>query len=249
VPLNEIDQRRSAASWKEITMRQSWFDENNRAAFDRHIQQMTGWQQAMADGRVDASEMEAQARRVADALRALEPTLNDEQHARVTEVLSEIAVLHAMQAWLAQSQRRLDGRYYRCPNADLARLAEAIADRFRRDDFEVNVTHQLGTWEVRTRKSDNWRIAFGMVYDVHVRLTALSDGFQARVDLGEWADKILSGALVVLGALPWLVTGSIGLYNEYQQMKDVERIIEDYVTACNAGTLSSPTSAQPEPAR
>jgi hypothetical protein len=88
-----------------------------------------------------------------------------------------------------------------------------------------------------------------MVYDVRVRLTPVSDGFQAAVDLGEWADKILSGVLVVLGALPWLVTGSIGLYNEYQQMRDVERIIEDCAAACNAGTLSPSASPQTKPVR
>jgi hypothetical protein len=53
----------------------------------------------------------------------------------------------------------------------------------------------------------------------------------------------------VLGALPWLVTGSIGLYNEYQQMKDVERIIEDCAAACNAGTLSPSASPQTKPVR
>lgn len=58
------------------------------------------------------------------------------------------------------------------------------------------------------------------------------------MDLGEWVGKILSGALVLLGAMPWLVTGSLGSYNEYQQMKDVERTIEEYVAGCSAGTPS-----------
>lgn len=227
-------------------MRRDWFDENNRMAFDRYYQQMTSWQQAIADGRVDLAEVEGQARRVADGLRALEPTLTDEQHARVTELLGELAVLHAMQTWLTQCQHRLDGRYYYCPKADLAALSEAIADRFRRDAFEVTVTQQPGAWDVRTRKSDPWRVAFGMVYDVHVRLTGASDGFQAKVDLGDWADKVLSGALVLVGALPWLVTGSMGLYTEYQQMKDVEQIIEDYVVACNGGTEATAVSAPAE---
>jgi hypothetical protein len=213
-------------------MRQNWFDESHRVGSDRYYQQMASWQQAIADGRVDPAEVEGQARRVAEGLRALEPTLSDEQHARVTELLGELAVLHAMQTWLTQSQQRLNGRYYYCPGADLAALSERIADRFRRDGFDVAVTQQPGGWDVRTRKSDNWRIAFGMVYDVHVRLVAAPDGFQAKVDLGDWADKVLSGALVLVGALPWLVTGSVGLYNEYQQMRDVEQIIDDYVAAC-----------------
>lgn len=225
-------------------MRRSWFDENNRMAFDRSYQQVMSWQQAIADGRVDAAEVEVQARRVADAFRALEPSLDNEQHARLTEALGELSVLHAMQAWLTHYPRRLEGRYHYCPKADLAALVEKIADRFRRDDFEVDVSQQPGLWEVRTRKSDHWRMAFGMVYDVRVRLAAASEGFQAEVDLGEWTDKVLSGALVLVGALPWLVTGSVGLYNEYQQMKDVERIIEDYVAGCNAGTLAFPVPLQ-----
>jgi len=217
-------------------MRQSWFDDINRIAFDGNYQQVASWQEAIADGRVDAAEVEAQAERVAGAFRALEPTLSDEQHAHLTEALRELSALHAMQAWLTHYARRLEGRYHHCPRADLAVLAEQIADRFRRDDFEVAVTQHPGLWEIRTRKSDNWRMAFGMVYDVRVRLAPASEGFQAEVDMGEWTDKVLSGALVVVGAIPWLVTGSVGLYNEYQQLKDVERIIEDYVAACNAGT-------------
>jgi hypothetical protein len=198
---------------------------------------------------VDATEVEGQAQRVADLFRQLEPTLSDEQHARLTEALDELAVLRAMQTWLTQGQQRLDGRNYVCPNADLATLAEAIAERFRRNGFEVKVTPSAGAWEVQTRKSDNWRFAFGMVYDVRVRLRPTSDGFVAKVDLGDWADKVLSGALVLVGAVPWLVTASVGLYNEYQQMREIERIIDDYVSACNAGARPPTVSPRPEPER
>jgi len=217
-------------------VRRSWFDENNSLSFQRYYQELTSWQQAISDGNVQPHEVEAQARRVADCLRKLEPTLSDEQHAMVTDILGEMAVLHAMQTWLARGQQRLDGRYYRCPNADLGRLAEAIADRFRRDEFQVEVTNELGTWIVRPKKTDGWRMAFGLVYDPVIRLTPVQDGFQARVDLGDWGDKIISGALTLVGAWPWLVTGSVGLFNEYQLMKDAEEIISDYVTASNAGT-------------
>jgi hypothetical protein len=218
-------------------MRKSWFDESNRMSFQRYYQQMSSWQQALADGQIQPSEVEAQAQRVAEHLRKLEPTLTDEQHEMVTDILGELAVLHALQTSLARGQQRLDGRHYRCPNANLAQLAEAIADRFRRDGFEVTVANEVGSWVIRTRKADGWRLAFGMVYDVTVRLTPTPDGFQAMVDLGEWADKIISGALTLVGAWPWLVTGSIGLFNEYQQMKDVEQLIDSYVLTSGGAPL------------
>jgi hypothetical protein len=196
---------------------------------------MTSWQQAIADGQIRPEEVEAQAQRVADCLRQLEPTLSDEQHSLVTDAMGELAVLNAMQVGLTRGQQHLDGRGYRCPNADLTALSEAIADRFRRDDFKVTITEELGTRVIRTAKTDNWRMLFGMVYDVVIRLTPTADGFQAKVDLGEWQDKIISGVMVVIGAVPWLLSGSVGLYNEYQLMKDAEEIIDNYVTACNAG--------------
>jgi hypothetical protein len=110
-----------------------------------------------------------------------------------------------------------------------------IADRFRRDGFEVAVEDRLGGWEVRPKKSDGWRMAFGLVYDISVRLIPTPDGFQVKMDWGEWTDKIISGALTLVGLWPWLVTGSMGVYNEYELMKDAERIIEDYVSARSSG--------------
>jgi hypothetical protein len=196
---------------------------------------MASWQQALADGRIEASEVEAQAKRVADRLRALEPTLSDEQHAAVTDVLYELSVLQSMQAFLARGPIRPDGRTYQCPNADLAALSQMIADRFRRDGFEVAVEDRLGGWEVRPKKSDGWRMAFGLVYDISVRLIPTPDGFQVKMDWGEWTDKIISGALTLVGLWPWLVTGSLGVYNEYELMKDAERIVEDYVSARSSG--------------
>jgi hypothetical protein len=215
-------------------MRRSWFDEANTLSFQRYYQQMATWQRAIADGQIEAAEVEAQAQRVADRLRALEPTLTDEQHEQVTDVLHELSVLQAMQAWLARSPERLDRWNYSCPNANLAELSERIADRFRRDGFEVTVTSEGSDRVIRTKKSDGWRMAFGLVYDVSIRLTPTPGGFHAKLDWGEWTDKIISGALTVVGLWPWLVTGSVGLYNEYELTRDAERIIEDYVAECSA---------------
>jgi hypothetical protein len=216
-------------------VRKSWFDPDNSLSFQRYYRQMESWQRALADGRVQPSEVEAQAQRVAALLRELEPTLSDEQHARVTDILGELAVLQAMQASVAQvqAQVRTDGKQYRCPNADLQALTGLIADRFRANDLEVETTGEGGGWLVRAKKGkgDGWRTVFGLVYDVDVRLTPTPDGFVAKLDLGDWTDKIISGALTLVGLWPWLLTGGVGLYNEWRIMQEAEETIEQYVLA------------------
>jgi hypothetical protein len=212
-------------------MRRSWFDPDNTLSFQQYYQHLESWQQALADGRVDASEVEAQARRVADLLREIEPTLTDAQHARLTDVFGEMAVLQAMQQSLVQVQERQTGQTYVCPNADLDALSAMIADRFRAQDLEVERQNELGTWVVRTQKKDGWRMAFGLVYDVAVRLTPAPGGFEAKLDFGDWTDKIISGALTLIGAWPWLITGGVGLYQEYQFLQEARETIESYVTS------------------
>jgi hypothetical protein len=58
----------------------------------------------MADGRIDASELEAQQARLVKLMKEIEPKLNDELHAKVTQLLVELTaydlmkVLHSMHA-------------------------------------------------------------------------------------------------------------------------------------------------------
>lgn len=212
-------------------MAKSWFDADNTLSFQKYYQHLESWQRAIADGKVDASEVAAQAGRVADLLREVEPTLSDEQHARLTDVFGEMAVLQAMQSSLVQAQRRETGNVYACPNADLDALSQMIAERFQAHALEVERRNEMGAWIVRTRKSDGWRMAFGLVYDVSVRLTPTAGGFEATLDFGDWTDKIISGALTLVGAWPWLITGGIGFYHEYQHLQEARETIENYVRA------------------
>jgi hypothetical protein len=219
-------------------MRTSWFDTEGTPSFQRYYQHLESWRQAHADGRVDAAEVEAQARRVAGLLRELEPTLSDEQHAKLTDIFGEMAVLQAMQGSMVKEQQRQSGQFYACPNADLDALSAMIADRFRAHNLEVERQSELGAWVVRTKKTDGWRMAFGLVYDVAVRLTPVAGGFEARLDFGDWTDKIISGALTLIGAWPWLVTGGVGLYHEYQFLQEARQAIESYVAA-QGGTVKA----------
>lgn len=74
-----------------------WFEaESNKLMFSRYVTQMDSWQEAMADGVIEPHEIERQAERVGELLRALEPKLSDELHEEITTVFYEVAVLYGM---------------------------------------------------------------------------------------------------------------------------------------------------------
>jgi hypothetical protein len=78
-------------------MRTSWFDEN--AGFDAiqdRASKLESFTSALADGEVSRNELGGQEQRLVTAMRALEPTLNDDQHAKVTAVLVELTAYNVM---------------------------------------------------------------------------------------------------------------------------------------------------------
>ena len=88
----------------------SWFDvESSEMMFTEYLERMESWQKALSDGIIQPAEFREQADRVADLLRALEPKLNDELHAEVTQILYEWAVLQAMEKIvdLSEAERTL----------------------------------------------------------------------------------------------------------------------------------------------
>ena len=77
--------------------RASWFDEKtNELMFSTYMTQMDSWQDAMADGVIEPGEIQKQAERVGEMLRALEPELSDELHEEITNIFYELAVLFGM---------------------------------------------------------------------------------------------------------------------------------------------------------
>jgi hypothetical protein len=83
--------------------RASWFEgASTLMNLDEYVSRMESWQQALADGLVQAGEVRQQAKRVEDMLRKLEPKLSDELHEELTQILYELAVLYGMQK-LAES--------------------------------------------------------------------------------------------------------------------------------------------------
>lgn len=61
---------------------------------------------AMADGQVDANELASQESRLVAAMKAVEPTLSDEQHSEVTRLLCELTAYDIMQILHTMQQAR-----------------------------------------------------------------------------------------------------------------------------------------------
>ena len=83
----------------------SWLDpETNAPAIEDQARRLNGFVEALADGRVDAKELEAQEARLVAIMKEVEPLLEPALHEKVTQLLCELTaydlmnVLHAMGA-------------------------------------------------------------------------------------------------------------------------------------------------------
>ena len=78
-------------------MRTSWFDENaGYEAIQERASKLESFTSALADGEVSKNEVGGQEQRLLTAMRALESTLNDDQHAKVTAVMVELTAYNIM---------------------------------------------------------------------------------------------------------------------------------------------------------
>lgn len=78
--------------------RQSWIDEKtNEPLIDDYAAKLTTFLDAMADGVIDDEEMSAQETRLVTLLKEVEPSLDDEQHAKMTKLMCELSAFNIMQ--------------------------------------------------------------------------------------------------------------------------------------------------------
>ncbi len=77
--------------------RTGWFDEHaEHPAVLQQVEKLESFTSALADGIVERIELDSQERRLAAAMRGLEPELSDELHAKVTTVLVELTAYNVM---------------------------------------------------------------------------------------------------------------------------------------------------------
>ncbi|HEV8210987.1 MAG TPA: hypothetical protein VGP77_12725 [Vicinamibacterales bacterium] len=77
--------------------RTSWFDDDaQHPLIHEQIEKLESFTSALADGQVSKQELSGQEQRLVAALKALEPELSDDLHAKVTTALVELSAYNVM---------------------------------------------------------------------------------------------------------------------------------------------------------
>ena len=77
--------------------RTSWFDDKaGHEAIQDRVRHLDSFTSALADGVITSKELDVQEKRLIEAMKAAEPSLSDEQHAKLTTVLVEMTAYNIM---------------------------------------------------------------------------------------------------------------------------------------------------------
>ncbi len=87
--------------------RQSWLDDATQTPLiDEYTQKLSTFIQAMADGKIDSTELTEQERRLVDLMKQIEPQLDDALHSQITQLLCELTAYNVMQALFSLQDAR-----------------------------------------------------------------------------------------------------------------------------------------------
>lgn len=76
----------------------AWFDDaSNIPLISEQAQRLESFLEAVADGKIDQHEIDAQEKRLVDLMREIEPLLDADLHAKVTRLLCELTAYDLMQ--------------------------------------------------------------------------------------------------------------------------------------------------------
>jgi hypothetical protein len=87
--------------------RTSWFDDEDLPVIEEQVHKLESFTQAMADGVIEAAELERQQDALVAVMKQVESSLNDEQHAKVTRLLVEMSAYNIMRLLHELQSRRL----------------------------------------------------------------------------------------------------------------------------------------------
>jgi len=127
-------------------------------------------------------------------------------------------------------------------NAQVAELAQALADHFRAQGFETQVFETTDSKTVvQARKDELWRQLLGVAYAVTV-IMACTDG-RLGISLGghEWVDTAISGAIGLVAVPPVLLGTAYGIWKENQLDQEVWRVLDERINASLATSTSTTT--------
>jgi hypothetical protein len=76
--------------------RQSWIDADSNPDLDAQVARLEHFTKSMADGVIDAKELETQENNLVKVMREVEGMLDDATHAKVTKLLAELTAYSVM---------------------------------------------------------------------------------------------------------------------------------------------------------
>lgn len=85
----------------------SWINDESTPDLDAHVDQLEHFAASMADGVIEAKELATQEQNLVSAMRAVEGSLSDEQHAQVTKLLAELTAYSVMRTLHEMMQARV----------------------------------------------------------------------------------------------------------------------------------------------
>jgi aldehyde:ferredoxin oxidoreductase len=87
--------------------RASWLDDDSHPDLDAHVEKLDHFAASLADGVIDAQELATQETNLAAAMKAVEASLSDAQHAQVTKLLAELAAYSVMRTLHDMAQAKV----------------------------------------------------------------------------------------------------------------------------------------------
>jgi hypothetical protein len=87
--------------------RASWIHDDTTPDLDAHVGQLEHFTQSLADGVIDAHELATQEQNLVTAMKAVEGSLDDAMHAKVTRLLAEVAAYAVMRTLHEMAQARV----------------------------------------------------------------------------------------------------------------------------------------------
>ncbi|HET7504314.1 MAG TPA: hypothetical protein VFK02_25005 [Kofleriaceae bacterium] len=87
--------------------RTSWINDESLPDLDAHVQGLEHFAASLADGVVDAGELATQEANLVAAMKAVESSLSDEQHAKVTKLLAELTAYSVMRTLHEMAQAKV----------------------------------------------------------------------------------------------------------------------------------------------
>jgi hypothetical protein len=87
--------------------RASWINDDSHPDLDAHVGGLEHFAASLADGVIDAQELATQETNLVAAMKAVEGSLSDEQHAQVTKLLAELTAYSVMRTMHELAQARV----------------------------------------------------------------------------------------------------------------------------------------------